>query len=397
MFRKCCCGSTSQSCTDVCSCTVGIQQINIQVLLFPKVCYFQTGAQTTHVPIQCSGAIGGAVADDELYTAYPQTLSGCSWGKNYNLGSLEALSGVDGLYYCPTNCNGSCTETDPPHAFPCCHNNANGGVCNTFTGSCFTFTCDCDTACCNNLYPPGPDRTQCYLDCYDQKWHRYCSSGLWQTTVVGQGLFTDRVIQPQTVEYRFAVDRYVSGSGVRKYADELTFYDSGSPNVTSGYWEMADGTYLRFGNYSCPAGKTCRDWFVTGSCYTGSSETWNGYQKKSGKAYVVISGRFPVLSERVLLVSPQNGSSNCYTMQGAAPLKTSHDYYFEMLYEGTSSGTSVSYQMVNSVSGPNTTTGGGHVPDVPNAACKCPGLVENLTEDVSYGKIGTIVGSGFTV
>ena len=390
-----CCGSTDV-CSDACSCVTGIQQINIQVGLFPQTCYFQSGTQTTHVPIECSGEIGGAIADDELYIDYPQSLNGCRWGVNYNIGSFDALSGVEGLYYCPSNCNGSCTQTDPPYSFPCCHNNPNGGVCNTFTGSCFTFSCDCDSACCNNLYPPGDERVQCNLDCYDQTWQRYCASGLWQNTVVGKGLIADRVIKPQTVEYRFAVSRYVSRSGVRKYADELTFYDSGSPLVTSGYWQMADGSHLAFGSYSCPSGTLCRDWFVSGSCFDGSNEYWHGYQKKSGKAYVVIQGNFPVATERVIMEPPINGSSNCYTMQGAAPLRLFQQYFFLMLYEGTSSGNSVTYQMVNSVSGPST-GGSNAIPDVPNGSCNCPGITGALTEDVRYGKIGTVVGSGFTI
>jgi len=396
MFRKCCCGSSASSCSDVCSCTTGIQQINIQVQLFPKACYYQSGTQTTHVPIQCSGDIGGAVSDDELYTAYDQTLSGCRWGENYRVNTLEDLTGVQGLYYCASNCDGPCTETDPPHAFPCCHNNPNGGVCNTFTGDCFDFECDCDSDCCASLYPPGPDRNQCEIDCYDQRWERYCASGLWKTTIVGQGLYADRIIKPPTIEYRFAVDRYVN-AGVRKYADELTFYDSGSPNVTSGYWTMADGSRLRFGNYSCPSGITCIDWDVSGSCCTGSPPcgSFYGYQRKTGKAYVLVSGSIPVQAERVLLVSPQNGSSNCYTMQGEEPSVTTHQFLFRMLYEGTASGNSVSYQMVNSVSGPIHVTGG--IPNAPSSNCKCPGITDPLTEGSYYGKIGSVVGSGFSI
>jgi hypothetical protein len=396
MFRKCCCGSSSSSCSDTCSCVVGLQQINIQVAFFPEVCSYQTGTQATHVPIECSGAIGGAVDDDELYTAYGQSLTGCRWGKIYNIQSLEILHGVEGLYYCPVNCNGACTETDPPHAFPCCHNNPNGGVCNTFSGDCFTFTCDCDADCCAQLHPPGPDRVQCNLDCFEQIWQRYCASGKWKTTIVGQGLFADRMKTPPTVEYRFAVDRYVSRAGVRTYADGLTFYGSGSPLVTSGYQEMPGGKRLRFGNYSCPTGETCINWGVSDTCYTETNETWFGYPKKTGKSYVTVVGYFPVESERVLLESPQGGSSNCYTMQGATPAKTVHDYYFKMLYEGTSSGNSVTYQMVNSVSGPEQ-LGSGSIP----LACgtgKCPGMtVSPGPEGVPYGQIGKIFGSGFTV
>ncbi len=378
MFRKCCCSSSGSTCSDTCSCVSGVTvQHYIQIGFEPQVCSWQSGTQETHVPVACSESVGGAIADDELYTLYESSKNSCRWGSRYFIGDVG-----NNTYECQENCK-NC-ESD------CCWNHSNGGPCFPLGGDCPFPECDCDTDCCFESYPIGPERDACNQRCYDQKWKRFCASGNWKSTIVGKGLKAFEITKPSNLEWSFA--------SVRNQTNPVTFGSSLNFNVEPplpGFDTFENGNLLTWGDYTCPTGKTCSEWGMSEECFTGAVNQqthWFGYEKKIGKHYATLTGTVPVKAIATIIEPPQNGSENCYDTQ-LSPLQEFHGFSFKVLFEGTATSNTLVFNQVNSVIGPNSSI---YIPEFPDASCKCPGFIAQ-GEAVMYYKIGGVYASGFTV